>query len=245
MSQNQLLDPLLDACRDNDTFFIKNWLKNNPGANLNFDINSWTPIFAACYEDGGEALKLLIEHGADVNYKNSQQDYALTYAAKRKSGKCLDILIKNGANINNQNQDGNTALLGAILMNAFLNAFKLSNSGALGFISNDNQNSAIKTIFTFERETLRNIDRLGEGDYECIQKIFIKILDTQKIIMSNEDYTELLTSHMNWENELRQGYKRKEGFCLNYLTSFIEKMNLEKDMEPIQLGISTSLVSKI
>jgi ankyrin repeat protein len=60
-----------------------------------------------------EMVKLLVEHGADVNQKNFRGATALMGAAVGKDPAVVKYLIEKGADVKARDQDGNTALMAA------------------------------------------------------------------------------------------------------------------------------------
>ncbi len=60
-----------------------------------------------------EMVKLLVEHGADVNQKNFRGATALRGAAVGKDPAVVRFLILKGADVKARDQDGHTALMAA------------------------------------------------------------------------------------------------------------------------------------
>jgi ankyrin repeat protein len=103
------------------------------GENLETIIDNETPLMKAIYYNNLEAIKLLLDAGAQVNGTNQKgvtplmravspysiiefedRDLAITAQKHPASIEILDILINHGANIDAQNQQGNTALMIAV-----------------------------------------------------------------------------------------------------------------------------------
>ena len=72
-----------------------------------------TPLITAAVLGEPEAAKILIDGGADLNYKNIDGSTALTTAAAFGKTGVAKILINAGADLNSQNKDGSTALISA------------------------------------------------------------------------------------------------------------------------------------
>lgn len=70
-----------------------------------------TPLIAAASEGHVEAVKLLINHKADVNAKDKDETTSLMAASARGHADIVDVLISAGAQVNEQNIDGHTALM--------------------------------------------------------------------------------------------------------------------------------------
>lgn len=85
-------------------------------------------------------IKLLIQNGGDINYKNKNGETFFMYACK--SSFDINYLIKNGANINNQDNDGETALIWAIKDENDTNVqILLENNPDILLQTNDNKNA--------------------------------------------------------------------------------------------------------
>ena len=59
-----------------------------------------TALMYAAFGGSGECLKLLLQHGADVNAHDSTGKTALMFAASAGSAYCLELLVKAGAEVN-------------------------------------------------------------------------------------------------------------------------------------------------
>jgi len=66
--------------------------------------NGWTPLMIACFNGSADVVKVLIEHGADVNGTNlngtSPIMYAKEYTLSKGDFSCLKLLLENGATLN-------------------------------------------------------------------------------------------------------------------------------------------------
>lgn len=69
-----------------------------------------TPLITAAALGKTEATKILIDAGADLNYKNADGSTALHTAAAFDKTEIAKILINAGIDLNSQNNDGATAL---------------------------------------------------------------------------------------------------------------------------------------
>jgi ankyrin repeat protein len=71
-------------------------------------------FFKAAAQGDVDELKLLIEHGADVNAKRPQEgSTVLMIACKQGNVRLVDLLLKKGADVNSANVNGWTALMAA------------------------------------------------------------------------------------------------------------------------------------
>ena len=94
--------------------FIK-ILLNRVDVNKQIDneVGDYTTSLKLASEKGYlDLVKILLEHGADVNSTTGDYDYtALMYASKYEHIKIVQILLKHGADVNIQNRNGFTALI--------------------------------------------------------------------------------------------------------------------------------------
>jgi len=68
-------------------------------------------MYAARNSKNPEVFRMLIQEGADVNYKNSLNSTPLMYAAMYNNNpEVLSVLIQSGADVNAKNNKGETAL---------------------------------------------------------------------------------------------------------------------------------------
>ncbi len=92
---------------------ILHYLNNKQNPNEVFE-NKYTMLLpSACCGDY-KLVKLLIEHGSDVNFKNSLGTCALHLAVKNGFYEIAKLLIDNGAEIDVKDLDGKTPLMLAI-----------------------------------------------------------------------------------------------------------------------------------
>lgn len=73
-----------------------------------------TVLHAAVSARNKVMVKLLLEHGADVNSRNNYGESPLYCAVKSKNDRIVKFLLKNRADVNDRRNDGSTALHGAI-----------------------------------------------------------------------------------------------------------------------------------
>lgn len=83
----------------------------NLGANVHqADQSGNTAIFGVC---DIETLKLLLDHGADINVKNNAGGTAFNSACFEADLTLIKAMVKHGADINSIDADGNTAIMSA------------------------------------------------------------------------------------------------------------------------------------
>ena len=72
-----------------------------------------TPLMEAASGGYADIVKLLIDHGANVNAKSSVGNTALTYACCGGYEDVVKILLDAGADVEHQNENGHTPLMEA------------------------------------------------------------------------------------------------------------------------------------
>lgn len=101
--------PLNNAAENGNTEVVEYLIKK--GANVNIvsnNNNENTALRSAISGGYFDIVKLLVENGADLEYK-----YPILNAAAAGSKNILEYLIQKGANVNVQNENGYTALMNA------------------------------------------------------------------------------------------------------------------------------------
>jgi len=103
--------PLSMASRHNDLTIFR--LLLDRGVEANASDHFTTLLMAVAQQGTPEAVKLLLERGADVNGKNLIGDTALMHACISKRVDTAKLLIEHGADVNATGTTGRTALLDA------------------------------------------------------------------------------------------------------------------------------------
>ena len=98
---------LFQIIRAGNTARLKAMLEK--GANANTIFNSYSALMMAALNGSTEEMKLLIAHGADVNFCNNDSLSAL-WLAVPDYNKTL-LLIQHGANANQRSREGNNVLV--------------------------------------------------------------------------------------------------------------------------------------
>lgn len=86
--------PLYIAAGENYCDILELLLNNN--ADIDYT-ESTSPFMIACAFDNYESAKMLLEHGADINFVDDDGRTALFYAKVRKVDKLVNFLLDNGA----------------------------------------------------------------------------------------------------------------------------------------------------
>ena len=102
------------------------------GADINAKAKTGnTPLLIACVGHGKyDAVKLLIDKGADVLSVNNKKENALIRASQFGDTATISLLLRKGIDINALSQDSTTALINAILNANKPVIFQLLNRGA-------------------------------------------------------------------------------------------------------------------
>ncbi|MEO5592319.1 MAG: ankyrin repeat domain-containing protein [Chitinophagaceae bacterium] len=79
------------------------------GAHPNGTLNGYSPLMAAALNGTRDAMKILIEHGADVNYFNQDSISAIWLAVPDYDK--TDLLINSGANVQQLSREHNNVLV--------------------------------------------------------------------------------------------------------------------------------------
>ncbi len=111
--------PLLTACANNKTEFIKALLDANANPNLAGKSGlEATPLMQAAGFNNVEILKILIANGAQVNQLDINKDHALNWATYYGHLQAMELLIKNGADLELISKHGKAVDVGFRLWHA-------------------------------------------------------------------------------------------------------------------------------
>ncbi len=98
---------LFQTIRLGDAAKLERLLKD--GANANSRLNDYSALMAATLNGTVEEMKLLIDHGADINYFNKDSISSIWLAVPDKDKTWL--LINKGANVQQRSKENNTVLV--------------------------------------------------------------------------------------------------------------------------------------
>jgi len=68
------------------------------------------PLIEAVYQGHNDCTKLLIEHGADIDFQDADGKTALHWGIAQDRAEAVNLLLIAGADVNKQDEDGNTLL---------------------------------------------------------------------------------------------------------------------------------------
>ncbi len=142
-----LTQDIYDACRKGNVELIKQLSKLNPDT-INTPNNSgYTPLLIAGYRNQLDAVKVLLELGANVNAL-SEDGTVLTAACYKSNVELVKILLKQHADINVKNNAGTTPLMFAIMAeNEEIVKLLLANKADINAMDNAN-----KSVMEYARE---------------------------------------------------------------------------------------------
>ena len=147
------------------------------GTDINED--EWThgssPLITAAALGETEIAELLINNGADINFRNDEGSTPLIAAAAFSHTDIAQLLIVSSADVDMVNNDGSTALIIASLFSNINLVKSLLDNGANKYIENKFGRSAISIAESPFEESIEILKKLEEGfpiklDYEKIKQ---------------------------------------------------------------------------
>lgn len=166
MTQTASLEQnLMKAISKWDTGLVRSLLEG--GADPNFFARDMSPLLSAVYWEGTEITQLLLDHGANVNIRNSHGQTPLHNAFQNAfqyerppNIECIQILIASGADINASDNAGRTPLMHALDMgvdmaeDASEGINALLDAGADIFITNSEGRGAYDIVCDASRDNI-------------------------------------------------------------------------------------------
>ena len=111
---NGFTQDIYDACRKGNVELIKQLSKLNPDIINTPNKSGYTPLIIAGYRNQLEAVKVLLDLGANVN-AISEDGTVLTAACYKSNTALVKILLEQHADVNVKNNAGTTPLMFAIM----------------------------------------------------------------------------------------------------------------------------------
>lgn len=105
---------IYDACRKGNVELIKQLSKVNPDTINTPNKSGYTPLIIAGYRNQLDAVKVLLDLGANVNAV-SEDGTVLTAACYKSNTALVKILLEQHADVNVKNNAGTTPLMFAIM----------------------------------------------------------------------------------------------------------------------------------
>jgi len=147
---------VFDIARKGTTEQLLSILKNNPKEINNINNDGYSPLILACYRGNNEVAKMLIEKGADINYK-SVLGSPLMACVVKSNNEIAKVLISKDANVNITDVNGMTALLYATMFKNYeVTSLLVKNKADI--LAKDNRgNSALDYAILANDDTLIEI----------------------------------------------------------------------------------------
>jgi len=117
-------------------------------------INLWTPLCYASFIGNAEAVKSLIEKGANINYKDGNGQTPLILASITGNIEEIKILLQAGANVNDADINNSTALIHASAAGNLLTVKYLIENGCELDSKSGGQNALDFAIFYQHKEII-------------------------------------------------------------------------------------------
>lgn len=167
---------------------IRQHIKAGSDLNVLEPSRASTPLITAAALGKAEAAKILIDAGADLNYKNIDGSTALHTAAAFGKAEVARILIDAGIDLNSKNNDGSTALHAAAFLCRVEIVEALLEKGADKTIKNKDGKTAFEIVEGPFEDVKGVYDAIGAGlkplgiklDYDHIKKTRPKIAEMLK-----------------------------------------------------------------
>ena len=109
-------EQLYSAVSNKDSLAVKNFLEKKADPNFKKKTGGFLEIsmlILAVQNDDINDVKLLVSHGAEVDWRDAFKITALMYAANKGNKDIVLYLIKNGADVNAKDDQGNSVLSAA------------------------------------------------------------------------------------------------------------------------------------
>jgi len=133
---------IYDASRKGNVEVIKQLAKLNPDTLNKPNKSGYTPLLIAGYRNQLEAVKVLLELGANVN-EASEDGTVLTAACYKSNTELVKILLEHHAAVNVKNNAGTTPLMFALMAeNEEIVQILLTNKADIYAV--DNSNKSVK-----------------------------------------------------------------------------------------------------
>ena len=181
---------LFQAIRAGNAEKLETLLKG--GANANATLNGYSALMAAALSGTGEEMKVLIAHGADVNYFNKDSISAIWLAVPDPEKTAL--LIKHKANVQQRSREGNTVLIklvtipgsSAVLKSLIAAGCDPRNSGLandLMYNAASSGDTAIIRVLMAHGVSVK--DTSSFGDYPINSAVNYRSFDAIKMLVEN------------------------------------------------------------
>jgi hypothetical protein len=180
---------LHEAAMNGDLKAIAQHIEAGSDLNEQDPMSGATPMIIATVFGKVDAVKALIEGGADINYKNKEGATPLIVAAVFNQVDVSSVLMDAGADLNAKNNDGSTALITASLLCRTEIVEKLLRHGADKSLTNNAGRTALDAVadpFEKSKDTYDYLNAVVFGplgvqlDYERLKATRPKIAEMLK-----------------------------------------------------------------
>ena len=160
-------DQLMEAISESNSEKVEQMLESGTDAN-ELSMVGATPLIHATWGKDITIVKLLVQHGADINLNTERFGSALNVAASVGAGEIAYLLMENGADLNAQDNEGKTPLMSAIYLNHPDLAKMLIDNGADVNIKGDSDWSAL--MFAAMRGDVESVNNLVDAKVDVNSK---------------------------------------------------------------------------
>ena len=106
-------ESLITACDNGDHPLVRSLIKSEADVNclVTVGFTQWSPLERATHYGYTNIVKLLLEHGANINLQDNDGETALMVASVRAQVNIAKMLLERGAQVDLQNKNGWCALM--------------------------------------------------------------------------------------------------------------------------------------
>jgi ankyrin repeat protein len=158
---------------------IQQHIKTGSDLNIPEPTRQSSPIITAAAAGKTEAAKLLIDAGADLNYKNADGSTALHTAAVFGNNEIARLLINAGIDLNSKNNDGASPLHVAAFFGRVDIVKALLDKGADISIKNSRGHTALQTV---------------EAPFEAVKPVYDAVAAGLRPLGVTLDYDQIKTA---------------------------------------------------
>ena len=182
-TSGQNASALFSAVEKNDIESVRKLLEDGANPNATDEFGDAILMQAALYSTA-DCMKLLLDKGADVNFKNKQGHSALLFCAHEPEK--IKLLVARGADVNISGKSGNTALLVAAVGTNNYEAVKLLiDNGANPLAKNLIKESALVRATTLAGNDVIDLLLLKGNEIDSVTENFTPL--TAAIAFSNRN----------------------------------------------------------
>lgn len=137
------METFFNDIRNGNTEGVAQAIVRNPELVRAMDQRGFTPLILASYYDRGAVVKLLLDHGAEVDEKDASGNTALMGACFKGYAEMVQLLLERGAKVNGTNAMGGSCLIYAVTFNRIRIAHMLLANGVDATLRDARGNTAL------------------------------------------------------------------------------------------------------